>query len=95
MKEMAAELEASDGSKQSMKASRDRMARENARLSELQKEEAEARRSAEAAQMEDIKALWTKFQTIITQEQEDYSKLEESRRALVSSLFLSTAGLAS
>lgn len=83
LREMTADLENSDGSKQSLQEHRTKLARENSRLSELMREEAEARRAAEASQMDGIKAMWNKFQNTINTERESYTKLEESRKALV------------
>ncbi|KZS87343.1 hypothetical protein SISNIDRAFT_303444 [Sistotremastrum niveocremeum HHB9708] len=83
MRQLMSDLESTDGSKQSLHSSKSRLARENLKLNQLLEEEAEARRTADAAQLDGIKALWTKFQNTITDERESYSKLEESRRALV------------
>ena len=52
-------------------------------LTESLQEEAEARREAEAAQLKDIQTMWQKFQTTLLEERESYSRLEESRKALV------------
>lgn len=81
--EMTADLESSDGSKQSIQQYRARLAKENARLKELLAEEAEARRAAEAAQVDGVQAMWIKFQSTISEERKNYSRLEESRKALV------------
>ncbi|KAI0726107.1 nonmuscle myosin heavy chain b [Fomitopsis betulina] len=83
LREMTAELENSDGSKQSLELYRARLAKENARLAELLEDEAEARRAAEAAQLNGVQAMWDKFQATIQQERESYTRLEESRKALV------------
>jgi myosin heavy chain 9/10/11/14 len=83
LREITAEFETNDGSKQSLQAHRSRLAREKARLAELLEEEAEARRTAEAAQMDGVKAMWNKFQSTISHERESYTKLENSRKALV------------
>lgn len=82
LKEMTDELENSDGSKQSLEQYRARLAKENARLAELLEDEAEARRAAEAAQLNGIQAMWDKFQTQISEERQSYARLEESRKAL-------------
>jgi myosin heavy chain 9/10/11/14 len=84
LKEMTADLERSDGSKDSINAHRSKIARENARLADLLSQEAEARRAAEAAHMEGISSMWKKFQGTIDSERESYIRLEESRKALVS-----------
>lgn len=84
LREVTEELQNSDGSKQSFEACRARLAKENARLAELLEEEAEARRAAQAAQLDGVQALWDRFQNTIAQERESYSRLEESRKALVS-----------
>jgi len=86
LREITAEFETNDGSKQSLQAHRARLAREKARLAELLDEEAEARRTAEAAQMDGVKAMWDKFQSTISHERESYAKLEDSRKALVNDL---------
>lgn len=86
IREMTTDLENSDGSKQFLQQYRARLSRENARLAELLEEEAEARRTAEAAQIDGIQAMWNKFDNAIAVERENYSRLEESRRALVSSI---------
>lgn len=83
LKELTADLENSDGSKQSLDAQRAKIARENSRLTLLLNQEAEARRAAEASQTDGINAMWKKFQTTIEGERESYAKLEESRKALV------------
>ncbi|EMD32423.1 hypothetical protein CERSUDRAFT_118769 [Gelatoporia subvermispora B] len=83
LRELTADLENNDGSKQSLESYRAKLARENARLAELLEEEADARRAAEAAQMDGVQAMWDKFQNTITQERESYNRLEESRKALV------------
>lgn len=83
LREITAEFETNDGSKQSLQAHRARLAREKSRLAELLEEEAEARRTAEAAQMDGVKAMWNKFQSTISHERESYAKLEDSRKALV------------
>ncbi|KAK7434178.1 class II myosin [Stygiomarasmius scandens] len=80
--ELTSDLENSDGSKQFLQQYRDRLSRENARLSELLREEAEARRSAEAAQIDGIQAVWDKFQKTIADERQNYAQLEETRKAL-------------
>lgn len=76
-------LEASDGSKESINAYRAQLARENARLAELLEEEATARHTAESAQIGGAQSMWGKYQAIITEERQNYAKLEESRKALV------------
>ncbi|KAH9925965.1 nonmuscle myosin heavy chain b [Fomitopsis serialis] len=83
LREMTAEFENSDGSKQSLEQYRARLAKENARLAELLEDEAEARRAAEAAQLNGVQAMWDKFQATIQNERDSYSRLEESRKALV------------
>lgn len=83
IREMTADLENSDGSKQFLQQYRSRLAKENKRLAELLEEEAEARRSAEAAQIDGIQAVWSKFQKTIDDERSSYAQLEESRKALV------------
>ncbi|KAF5348932.1 hypothetical protein D9757_015254, partial [Collybiopsis confluens] len=83
IREMTADIENSDGSKQFLQQYRSRLANENKRLGELLEEEAEARRSAEAAQIDGIQAVWTKFQKTIDDERQSYTQLEESRKALV------------
>lgn len=82
--DMTAELENSDGSKQSLEQYRARLAREKARLAELLEDEAEARRATQAAQLQDVQAMWKKFQSTLVEERESYARLEESRKALVS-----------
>ncbi|KAJ3985572.1 nonmuscle myosin heavy chain b [Lentinula detonsa] len=82
IREMTADLENSDGSKQFLQQYRSRLAKENKRLAELLEEEADARRSAEAAQIDGIQAVWAKFQKTIHDERQSYAKLEETRKAL-------------
>lgn len=84
LRDMTSELEKSDGSKQSLEQYRARLSKENARLSELLQDEAEARRAADAAQLKDVQSMWQKFQKTLLEERESYSRLEESRKALVS-----------
>jgi myosin heavy chain 9/10/11/14 len=81
---LTAELDGSDGSKQFFEQFRQRLARENGRLAELIEDESEARRHAEAAQLDGVQAMWAKFQNMIAAERESYTRLEESRKALVS-----------
>ncbi|TFK47329.1 nonmuscle myosin heavy chain b [Heliocybe sulcata] len=83
LRELTADLESSDGSVESLQQYRARLARENARLAELLREEAEARQSAESTQIDNVQALWTQFQGTISQERESYDRLEESRKALM------------
>ncbi|KAH9994666.1 nonmuscle myosin heavy chain b [Russula vinacea] len=77
------ELEEGDGSKQFFEQYKQRLANENGRLSELLEDESEARRHAEAAQLDGVQAMWAKFQNTINAERESYTRLEESRKALV------------
>ncbi|KAF8629720.1 hypothetical protein AX15_003315 [Amanita polypyramis BW_CC] len=83
IREITAELENSDGSKQFLHQYRSRLSKENARLAELLEEEAQARRAAENAQIDGVQTMWTKFQNTITEERENYARLEESRKALL------------
>ncbi|KIJ56408.1 hypothetical protein M422DRAFT_150276 [Sphaerobolus stellatus SS14] len=83
LREISAEFENNDGSVQALQAHKARLARERARLAVLLEEEAEARRTSEATQMDGVKAMWDKFQNTIAQERESYTKLEDSRRALL------------
>ncbi len=83
LREVTEELQNSDGSKQSIEACRVRLAKENAKLAELLEEEAQARRAAHAAQLDGVQAMWDRFQSTISQEREAYTRLEESRKALV------------
>ena len=84
VRELTVELEEGDGSKQFFEQFRQRLANENSRLSELLEDESEARRHAEAAQLDGVQAMWAKFQNTIAAERESYTRLEESRKALVS-----------
>lgn len=84
IRDMTADLENSDGSKQSLQNYRARLAKENSRLAELLQEEADARRAADAAQIGGVQAMWSKFQKSIDQERQNFTRLEESRKALVS-----------
>ena len=86
LKEMTEELQHSDGSKQSLQAYRARLAKENTKLNDLLKEEAQSRREASAAHSEGLQKMWNKFQETISEERESYTRLEESRKALVSDL---------
>ena len=81
---LTVELEEGDGSKQFFEHYRQRLANENGRLSELLEDESEARRHAESAQLDGVQAMWAKFQNTINAERESYTRLEESRNALVS-----------
>ncbi|KAL0958896.1 hypothetical protein HGRIS_014214 [Hohenbuehelia grisea] len=83
VREMTAQLENTDGSRQFLENYRTRLSKENARLQELLREEAEARRAAESAQIDGVQAIWAKFQNTIAEERENYARLEESRKALV------------
>jgi myosin heavy chain 9/10/11/14 len=83
LRDMTAELENSDGSKQSLEKYRARLTREKTKLQELLEDEAEARRAAEASQLQDVQAMWKKFQSALVEERESYARLEESRKALV------------
>lgn len=85
IRDMTADLENSDGSKQFLQQYRARLTKENARLAELLEEEAQARRAAEAAQMDGVQAMWDKVQKTMVDERQSYARLEESRKALVSS----------
>jgi myosin heavy chain 9/10/11/14 len=83
LREMTVDLENSDGSKAYLEKTRGRLARENARLAELIEEEAATRRNTDSAQLKDVQAMWAQFKSTITREQESYSRLDESRKALV------------
>ena len=83
LRDMTSELENSDGSKQSLEQTRARLGREKAKLAELLQDEADARRAAQAAQLEDVQAMWKKFQNTLLEERESYARLEDSRKALV------------
>ncbi|KAL6303713.1 nonmuscle myosin heavy chain b [Sparassis latifolia] len=83
LRDVTAELESSDGSKQSLDQCRIRLARENSRLAKLLEDEAEARRAAEAAQLNGVQAMWDKFQATIQEERDSNFRLEESRKALM------------
>lgn len=87
IREMTAELDNTDGSKQSIQQYRARLSKENARLAELLSEEADARRASEAAQIDGVQAMWSKFQDTISEERLNYERLDESRKALVSNPF--------
>ncbi|KAF5310181.1 hypothetical protein D9619_010457 [Psilocybe cf. subviscida] len=81
--DLTARLDSSDGSVQFLKQYKAQLAQENIRLAELLKEEAEARRVAQAEQIDGVQAMWSKFQKTIAEERENHTRLEESRRALV------------
>ncbi|KAH6904304.1 hypothetical protein BKA70DRAFT_543309 [Coprinopsis sp. MPI-PUGE-AT-0042] len=83
LREMAEELEKSDGSMQFLHDYKARLARENQRLSALLKEEGEARKAAESAHADGIQAIWNKFQKALDDEKQNYARLEESRKALL------------
>jgi myosin heavy chain 9/10/11/14 len=82
---MTAELEKSDSSNLSLVQYRARLEKEKAHLAKLLGQEKEANRSAEAAQVGDIQAMWAEFQSAIDEERENYIRLEEARKALVQS----------
>lgn len=85
LREMTADLETIDGSnKQALQSYKSRIVKENTRLKELLDEEAQARRAKDAAHMDGLQSMWSKFQSTISDEQESYTRLEESRKALVS-----------
>jgi len=84
IREMTAELERSDGSRQFLQQYKERLEKENQKLAKLLDEEAEARRAAEVSQVEGVQAIWSKFQKTMAEERENYARLEESRKALVS-----------
>ncbi|KDR70292.1 hypothetical protein GALMADRAFT_128012 [Galerina marginata CBS 339.88] len=83
VRDLTAQLDNSDGSKHFLEQYKARLLKENARLSELLKEEAEARRTAEGARIDGVQAVWAKFQKTITEERDNYARLEESRKALL------------
>ncbi|KAF8958407.1 myosin II heavy chain [Flammula alnicola] len=83
VRELTAELDNSDGSKHFLEQYKARLVKENARLTELLQEEAEARRTAEASQIDGVQAMWAKFQQTIAEERENYTRLEASRKALL------------
>jgi len=85
LRDLSMGVEKMDGSAESVHKHRDRIARDNARLRELLDEEADARRISETKPLDSANALWSKYQTAITEERANYAKLEESRKALVSS----------
>ncbi|KAG2004634.1 nonmuscle myosin heavy chain b [Coprinopsis cinerea AmutBmut pab1-1] len=83
LREITHELENSDGSKQFLQQYKARLIKENARLADLLKEEADARKAAETAHADGIQAIWSKFQKTISEERESYARLEESKKALL------------
>lgn len=83
IREMTSELEKSDGSRHFLQQYKARLVKENQKLSELLKDEAEARRAAETAQIDGVQAMWTKFQKTLADEREGYARLDESRKALL------------
>lgn len=83
LRELTAELQGLDGSKASIQSYKSRMQKENDRLNELLNEEAQSRRLSEANHLNGLQGMWDKFQSTIDQERESYSRLEESRKALV------------
>lgn len=84
LREMTADLETIDGSnKQALQSYKSRIVKENTRLKELLDEEAQARRAKDAAHIDGLQSMWSKFQNTISDEQESYTRLEESRKALV------------
>lgn len=87
VKELTAELEAIDGSKQALQQYKAKLMRENAKLTDLLREEAQARKTAEAAQADGVQAMWSKFQKAIIEERDNYARLEESKKALVRRVF--------
>ena len=83
LRDLSADLETLDGSKQSLQSYKAKMAKENARLGELLNDEAQARRVSEANHLDGLQSMWDKFQSTIAEERESYNRLEDSRRALV------------
>jgi myosin protein heavy chain len=83
MKDLSRDLEVTDVSKQSLQKYRLRLAKENERLAQLLDEEAEARRTAETQHANGLQAMWGKFEKTIANERANYSRAEESRKALV------------
>lgn len=83
LRDMSNELENSDGSKAFLKRYRALLAQENARLTELLKEEEAATLSAQHANTDGIQQIFAKFQKTMQDERESYSRLDESRKALV------------
>ena len=85
LREMTSDFDKLDGSKQSIEAYRQRLRRENSRLQELLNDEAKARQASESSHIEGLQDMWNKFQNTISEERESYTRLEDSRRALVCS----------
>jgi len=83
VRDLTAELDNGDGSKRFLENYKARLIQENKKLSALLHEEAEARKVAEAARIDGVQAIWSKFQKTIAEERENYARLEESRKALV------------
>jgi myosin heavy chain 9/10/11/14 len=82
--DLTADLNTSDGSKQSLQRHREKLAQENVKLQALIADEADAHRTAKASEVDGVQAMWNKFQNTIDQERKNYARLEESRKALVS-----------
>ncbi|KAH7890387.1 hypothetical protein F5I97DRAFT_21807 [Phlebopus sp. FC_14] len=82
VRELTADLDSSNESTVSLQSYRQRLARENARLSSMLKDEATARRAAEAVHAGG-QAVWEKFQAAISEEREAYARLEDSRKAML------------
>ena len=88
LREMTAELENSDDSKQFIQQYRVRLTKENGRLAELLDEESQARRAAESAHIDGVQAMWDQVQQTIVDGQHIYTRLEESKKALVRKTFM-------
>ena len=83
LRDMTADFETLDGSKQSLQSYKAQLARENSQLTELLNEETQARRATDNNRVCGLQAMWNKSRSTTTEERESYSRLEESRRALV------------
>jgi hypothetical protein len=59
------------------------LAHKNSHLKQLLEYEAEAHQTAQNSQLDSVKNILDKFQTMMTQERESYVKLKESWKALV------------
>ncbi|KAF8320349.1 nonmuscle myosin heavy chain b [Clavulina sp. PMI_390] len=83
LKELSADVEKMDGSAQSMHNYRTRAAKDAERLKALMAEELEAQRLSESKSAENVKVLWTKYQTAIADERANSAKADDSRKALL------------
>lgn len=84
LRQLMDDLESGDEARRSITHLRARLTEENSRLAQLLETETEARKAAEAAQLDNIQSMWKKFKDAMDTERQNTLRLEELRKVMVS-----------